>query len=266
MLRTVTMNALIGAALIGACSPRQDAGTPETQPDPAPKSETGTEAPIPDAEDSASAETEDRLPDPVPAAGAATAPEFETIGFPDGWDMQPYWSSEYPNAFAVTQEGVTVMGHETITYGEYPPIYCGLPYKAVYSPWNAARIESDDLSFITMVYPTTITINEDTEVEVFLGKEVEMLALKAGDQLIYKSYLAEGYFMAEKDGALYEMNEADLPASSDFEQGPEAQEWVYVTCADAAQTRAWVLYEDAINANGVAPYEYTGFAEAADLP
>ena len=93
-----------------------------------------------------------------------------------------------------------------------------------------------------------------------------MLALKAGDVLIYKSYLAEGFFMAEKDGAMYEMNEAALPASTEFEQGPEDQEWVQVTCDDAEQTRAWVLYQDAINANGVEPYEYTGFAEAADLP
>ena len=180
--------------------------------------------------------------------------------------MLPYWASEYPNAFSVTEEGVTVMGHETITYGVYPPIYCGLPHKATYSPWNGARVESDDLTFISMVYPTTFTLQEDTEIEVFLGKEVEMLALSAGDQLTYKSYLAEGFFMAEKDGILYEMNEAQLPASTEFEQGPEAQEWVHVTCDDADQTRAWVLYEDAINAIGVAPYEYTAFAEAADLP
>ena len=101
---------------------------------------------------------------------------------------------------------------------------------------------------------------------MFLGKDVEMLPLKAGDQLIYKSYLAEGFFMAEKDGVLYEMNEAELPASTEFEQGPEDQEWVHVTCDDADQTRAWVLYQDAIGANGVEPYEYTGFAEASDLP
>ncbi|MEO0607215.1 MAG: hypothetical protein AAFY82_03225 [Pseudomonadota bacterium] len=262
MLRTVTVMPWIGAVLLGAsltaCSPPQD----ESAPDPDPAIEA------PQAEDTASAPAaaQDGLSDPAPAPNVTTAPEFETIGFPDGWEMQPYWSSEYPNAFAVTQEGVTVMGHETITYGAYPPIYCGLPNKAVYSPWNAERIEMDDLKFVSMVFPTTITINEDTEVEVFLGKDVEMLALKTGDQLLYKSYLAEGYFMAEKDGVMYEMNEAELPASTEYGQGPEDQEWVYVTCADADTTRAWVLYEDAINANGVVPYEYTGYAEAADLP
>ena len=84
--------------------------------------------------------------------------------------------------------------------------------------------------------------------------------------MVYKSYLAEGFFIAEKDGVQYEMNEGDLPQSTVFEQGPEDQEWVRVTCTDADQTRAWVLYEDAIGTPGVERYEYTGFGEAADLP
>jgi hypothetical protein len=194
--------------------------------------------------------------------------DIETIGYPDGWEMIPYWSGEYPSAFSVTMEGVTVMGHETITYGVYPPIYCGLPYKATFSPWNSERFGAGETNFVTMVFPTTFTINEDATIEAFITNEVEptQLALKTGDQLIYKSYMAEGYFIAEKDGVLYEMNETDLPESTEFTTGPDDQEWVLVTCADGDSTRAWVLYEDAINAQGVIPYEYTGFGEAADLP
>lgn len=253
MLRTVAMIGLIGLG-VSACSPSQDD---------APEPVRVIEVPIVENEAAASDAADLNVPDPVTTL---PAPEIETIGYPDGWEMQPFWSGEYPNAFSVTQEGVTVMGHETITYEVYPPIYCGLPHKATYSPWNAARIESDELIFVSMVFPTTITLNEDAEIEVFLGKETETLSLQAGDQMIYKSYLAEGYFMAEKDGALYEMNESDLPASTEFAPGPEDQEWVQVTCDDADQTRAWILYQDAIDANGVEPYEYTGFAEAADLP
>ena len=62
------------------------------------------------------------------------------------------------------------------------------------------------------------------------------------------------------------MNESELPQSTEFEQGPDDQEWVRVTCDNAEGTRAWVLYTDAIDAVGVEPYEYTGFGEAADLP
>lgn len=192
--------------------------------------------------------------------------DIETVGYPEGWEMQLYWSGEYPNGFAVTQEGTTVMGHETITFGEYPPIYCGLPHKATYSPWNVARMISDELVFVAMTFPTTFTINEDVSLEVFVGDGVEQLDLKAGDTLTYKSYIAEGFFIAEKDGVSYEMNEAALPQSTEFEQGPEDEEWVQVTCADAEETRAWVRYEQALQAPGVEPYEYTGFGEAADLP
>ena len=229
------------------------------------------DAPTPVVEEGGASEaTEAKVleSDPEPEAPAAPGQELEikTVGYPAGWEMQPYWSGEYPNAFAITQEGVTVMAHPVITFEEYPPIYCGLPQKAVYSPWNGQRRESDDLEFVAMVYPTTFTINEDTTIEVFVGDGAEELNLTAGDQLIYKSYLAEGFFVAEKDGVLYEMNETELPQSTAFEQGPEDQEWVRVTCDDADQTRAWIRFEDALNANGVERYEYTGFGEAADLP
>lgn len=244
--------ALMFSAVLAACGPAaqntSDTGaeTPETLVEP---TQTGA------------AET----PETTEQETAPAAP-VETIGYPEGWEMQNYWSGEYPNAFAVTQEGVTVLGHETITYQEHPPIYCGLPAKATYSPWNFARAESDDLHFVAMTYPTTFTIQEDTTIEVFQDEGASELSLSAGDVLTYKSYLAEGFFIAEKDGVLYELNEAALPESTDFEQGPEDQEWVRVTCDDAAKTRAWILYEQALQAPGVEPYEYTGFGEASDLP
>ncbi|MEE2930442.1 MAG: hypothetical protein VX599_06980 [Pseudomonadota bacterium] len=256
MVRSIIVS--IGVAvLLSACSP----GTPDAS-DPVP------EAATPDLEETTTPESADETPPPASESAASPGEELaiETVGYPDGWEMQPYWSGEYPNAFAVTAEGVTVMGHPVITFEEYPPIYCGLPHKAVYSPWNGARRDSDDLEFVAMVFPTTFTLQEDATIEVFVGDGAEELSLSAGDQLIYKSYIAEGFFIAEKDGILYEMNEAQLPQSTEFEQGPDDQEWVLVTCDDAEKTRAWVLYDDALSANGIEPYEYTGFGEAADLP
>lgn len=246
----LTASVLATSLVLTACNPSDpvpaetDTIAPDTAPDAAP--DTGTETDLTEI-----------LSEPD---------DIETIGYPDGWEMQLYWSGEYPNGFAVTQEGTTVMGHETITFGEYPPIYCGLPHKATYSPWNVDRMISDELIFVSMTYPTTFTINEDVSLEVFVGDGVEQLDLKAGETLIYKSYVAEGFFIAEKDGVSYEMNEAALPQSTEFEQGPEDEEWVQVTCADADKTRAWVRYDQALQAPGVEPYEYTGFGEAADLP
>ena len=252
--------ALISPAVLAACGQASDPAAPDVT--------TFEEA---EAQMESAAETGDSttilLPgDPNAGELVVIEDDIETIGYPDGWELQYFWSGEYPNGFAVTQEGVTVMGHETITFDVYPPIYCGLPYKATYSPWNSARRESDDLEFVSMVYPTTFTIMEDTSVEDFVGDGTEQLSLSAGDELIYKSYLAEGFFIAEKDGVQYELNESELPESTEFQQGPNDQEWVLVTCDDADKTRAWILYDDAIGALGVEPYEYKGFGEAADLP
>lgn len=248
----LTATVLAASLALTACNPSTPA--PTEADDTAPQ---GDAAPSPETAE----ETETDLTEIL-----AETDDIQTIGYPEGWEMQLYWSGEYPNGFAVTQEGVTVMGHETITFEEYPPIYCGLPHKATYSPWNVDRMISDELVFVAMTYPTTFTIREDTSLEVFVGDGAEQLELKAGDQLTYKSYIAEGFFIAEKDGIAYEMNEAELPTSTEFEQGPEDQEWVQVTCDDAEKTRAWVLYDQALQAPGVEPYEYTGFGEAADLP
>ncbi|MEL6416455.1 MAG: hypothetical protein AAFQ15_16105 [Pseudomonadota bacterium] len=253
MIRTILYAASAGLVLT-ACNP---AGQ-----DPFP------EAPTPDIADAPADDVAaDAAADPEPGTDAAPSPEdIPSIGYPDGWEMQLYWSGEYPNAFSVTEEGVTVMGRETISYGGDPSITCTLPHKATYSPWNRDRNDSDRVEYVSMVFPTTFTLKEDVTLAVLVGDGEEELSLSAEDQMIYKSYLAEGWFIAEKDGVQYEMNESDLPQSTVYEQGPEDQEWVRVTCGDAEKTRAWVLYEDAIAARGVEPYEYTGFAEAADLP
>ncbi|MEM9571531.1 MAG: hypothetical protein AAF996_08695 [Pseudomonadota bacterium] len=250
MIRVFVTAATIGLAL-SACSPASNDGSDQ---DAAPDTTSANEL-----------ETEVDTVEPT-ESDASQSDDIQTVGYPEGWELQLFWSGEYPNAFSVTQEGVTVMGHEAITFEVYPPIYCGLPHKATYSPWNGTRRESDKLEFVAMTYPTTFTIMEDTSVEAFVGDGAEQLALSAGDELIYKSYLAEGFFIAEKDGVQYELNESDLPASTEFQQGPEDQEWVLVTCDDAEGTRAWVLYDDALKAPGVEPYQYTGFGEAADLP
>lgn len=254
MIRIVLFTAAAGFAL-SACSPSG------TEPAPEQASSDGIEDTGPETIEDVT-DTEPDVETDLP-----TSPEdIPTLGYPDGWEMQLYWSGEYPNAFSVTQEGVTVMGHETITYEVYPPIYCGLPFKATYSPWNRDRNNRDQVEYVSMVFPTTFTIKEDVTLDVLVGDGEEELTLTPDDQLVYKSYLAEGWFIAEKDGVQYEMNESDLPESTVFEQGPEDQEWVRVTCDDAEKTRAWVRYNDAIGAPGVEPFEYTGFAEAADLP
>ncbi|MEL7041337.1 MAG: hypothetical protein AAGL90_07425 [Pseudomonadota bacterium] len=217
-------------------------------------------AAAPDLGETAAAAIE---PDPITASRPGA---FPIRGYPDGWALQTFWSGEYPNAFAVAENGVTVPAYDMVAFDEPPAIACPLPANATYSPWNSARNATDALQFIAMVFPTTITLQETVRLDVLVDDQAETLELTAGDQLIYKHYLAEGFFIAERDEIYYELNEADLPASTLFEQGPDDHEWLRVTCADAAGTQAWIRFSEALKAPGLTRYEHTGFGIAADLP
>lgn len=195
-------------------------------------------------------------------------PEEPTLptGYNASWGQFDFWSGEYPNGFAVTEAGISVMGHTEIRRDAEPTVSCPLPHKATYSPWNNERIESDKLEFASFVYQVPITINEDVTVDTYLGDVAVKLNLKAGDVLTYRTYLGEGYFMAEKDGDEYEIGQSDLPESTVFGDSPPDEEWLRVTCADDGSTRAWLRYEDAMAKAGIERYNYLGYGEAADLP
>ena len=179
------------------------------------------------------AETTTMAADGSAESGAQQADE---TGYSADWNKVPYWTGEYPNGAAITAADVTVMAHEKLHRESPATIACPLPHKAVYSPWNAARGESDGLEFITMTYPTKVEIKDAIDLEVFQGDTPVTLSLQAGDTLKYENYLAEGWFIATLDGLRYELNETDLPQTTVFEQGPEDDEWLYLTCADADAT------------------------------
>ncbi len=233
------------ALSLSACSPTTDSDALDID---APPPASGTEV------------AADIAPDIIPDGPTRTA------GYDDNWAHFDFWSGEYPNGFAIAEAGVTVMGHAEINRDAEPTLACPLPHKATYSPWNGGRVETDQLEFISMVYQTPITINEDVTVDSYLGDVGVKLTLKAGDVLTYRTYLGEGYYMAEKDGDEYELGQSDLPESTVFGEGLPDEEWVRVTCADAAGRRAWLRYEDALATTGVERYNYTGYGEAADLP
>ena len=200
-----------------------------------------------------------------PAVSPPTEPE-QPAGYSEPWNKIPFWSGEYPNAFGVVAPDVRVLANTEINKDAQGSLDCPLPQKAVYSPWNAARVETDALDFITMVYPTKITLNEAIELETYVSETPTTLSLKAGDVMTYETYLAEGWFIASFEGGSYELQENELPQSTVFEQGPEDDEWLRLTCADADQTQAWVKYSDIIKTPGIEAYHYMGYGEAADLP
>jgi len=91
------------------------------------------------------------------------------------------------------------------------------------------------------------------------------LSLTAGETLIYKSYMSEGWFIAEYDGKEYELEESALPQNTEFAQGPADEQWVETACAGPDQTRVWFRYSDVVKEDGIEVYNYTAYGEAFDL-
>jgi hypothetical protein len=199
----------------------------------------------------------------APSQPATAVAAVSSNGYSERWQQIDFWSGEYPSAFAIAEEGVIIKGMPEIKRDGATTVSCAVPHKATYSPWNGDRVGSDGLEFVTMVFQAKIAINEDVEVPAYSSDMQATLSFKAGDELTYKTYLGEGFFIASKDGADYEFGQEDLPASTVYEDGPDDELWVRVLCDDDA--RAWVRYSDAMKTYGVEQYNYTAYAEASDL-
>ena len=248
-MRQIVITSAVAAMLLSACSGTKDPTCCAI--------DTGDDgiAPI---------EASNEAVPPPPSEPATPVAALRSNGYSKRWQRMNFWSGEYPNGFSVAEPDTVVKGMATLDRDGLRTIDCSLPQKATYSPWNGARIASDDLEFATMIFQTKIEIKEDVEIDAYTDDAGAKLALKAGDELIYKTYLAEGFFVAGFNGADYEIQEQDLPASTVYETGPEDEEWLRVLCADG--NRAWFKYNDAMKTYGIERYEYKSFGEATDLP
>jgi hypothetical protein len=185
----------------------------------------------------------------------------------DRYTITPFWSGEYPSAFAIVRDDVTLFGRSEMNPFTDTDVTCKMPHKATYSPWNTARTEADDLTFQTAVPTRNITLNEDLTIEALDRDtgDAAQLTLTTGDTLSYINYLSEGWFVASYDGVEYEMNESDISGDkATWSDAATPDEWVDVKCEN--DTRAWLRYGDVITKFGVRRYNYTGYGEAADLP
>lgn len=216
-------------------------------------------------------------PEDVDAKIPPESPIAETAqpvtGYPESWEKVEFWSGEYPSALAVTGTDVQVPAHKEPTLSANRTVAtetCGLPKNAVITPWNQARPE---IEYITFVYQATITIKEDVSLEVFPRgmqpnleiAQPEPLTLRAGDTMIYKTYLGEGYFIAVYDGREYELAEGELPESTVYEQSPGDEEWFGMACGTGGE-QLWMSYDDALATAGVEIYHHNQYGEAFDLP
>ena len=240
---------LFGAACLAACATEVATAPLPVQDDPAP--EIVAEAPL---------ETPELVSTQVPEYG-------------ETWNISGGWPGEYPLGFSVLEDDVVLQGRTNMHPLTEPTVACPLDRFATYQQWNFARGDADDLDFVVANRMIDVTMTADAPIEVPAGEfgyETKALMLKSGEVLSYKRYLGEGFAIVGYQGSDYEINEAELVNVSDIDEAVNASGigedlWVEVTCQDEAASRAWILYDEAIRAQGIGPSPVIGYGEARDL-
>jgi hypothetical protein len=243
-------------AEIDAATDEVDA-EPQVETEAVPEAAAGEESVAPEAEQ-AQAEEE-----PAPLKDWTEAYDESFVAY-------PFWSGEYPNGFETGAEPVTVKGRVVMSPASPRSVSCTLPAKANFHPWNGDRVSMDSLVFWTVSQPTKITVEEDFEtfalpVGTEYGDGNDMKTFSAGDEIVYKRYLAEGFFIGEFDGTEYEMSEPEMTEFVTFERAEYADhEWIEVNCEEGFGRRAWLRVDEMLAAEGIRQANITGFGEASD--
>lgn len=188
--------------------------------------------------------------------------------YDEAWTIGYGWPGEYPEGFTITGSKLVVQGRETPARSAPMDIACPLDKGATIQQWNHQRVEADDLIFVSATKAITLKVASDAII-IAESDDINVpqidLAATAGDQVKILRYFGEGFGMIEFDGIAYvaDLTQLDAVTEPNDEQ-LETDQWVKVTCADEANTRAWLLFDDMIEREGVSYYEITGYGESFD--
>ena len=148
-----------------------------------------------------------------------------------------FWAGEYPNGFSVKAENVSVPARSAMDPALNITLQCGLPFRANYSPWNAARPARyfSASKIVPMIAKVDLTLTDENEKEV---------AVKKGELIEYLIYGAEGWFTVRYKGKEFGADQSLLEKVSYDESlmSKGADEWLQVTCTGGE--KAWILLSD----------------------
>ena len=190
------------------------------------------------------------------------------LAYDDTWYRLPAWPGEYPHGFTMSAD--TSVGIRPVPEpGAERNVPCQLRKDATYHPWNAARVRSDGLEFVSFTRIEEYRLNEDHETYAQTADEatIDMVFdLKKGDRWSYLTYLGEGAFLMRLRGVIYVAGQDLIEVSSPVSGAADAatDEWVKLTCADGAT--GWLLLGEVVETPGFGPPNILGYGEAADGP
>ncbi len=184
--------------------------------------------------------------------------------YDQSWFKGDYWGGEYPHGFTLTKN-VTTPIRATADPAAARSIGCALKKGATLHPWNAKRVASMGLEFVTWSHTRTYEIVSPLETDLYPQPEgdAKRTSLKPGDQWAYLSYLGEGTFVMSLDGVTYSADQDLIDASRQV--GGDAipdDEWMGLTCANGA--KGWLLLRDVVGDAAFGEPNITEYGTAAD--
>lgn len=198
------------------------------------------------------------------------APGPAAAGYDGTWHQAPYWGGEYPEGFTVTQPATI-----TLRAGPDPDaaatIECTLTQGATYHPWNNARIQADEVEFLSFTRKAEMRITQPGTFTLLEGemeqKEVTV-KMAAGESWTYLLYLAEGMFVLDHKGTRYLTMQDLMEASEPVAQATPStktsdyQQWLKFTCANG--NRGWAWMPELEGKDYTKPAELLSYGEASD--
>lgn len=184
----------------------------------------------------------------ITATATATGP---ALAYDASWYKTDFWSGEYPPGFTLQQDVSTQI---RATHDPEAPrdISCTMKNGETYHPWNAARVKSSKLEFLSFVpieifvikEPVKLTLHDETT-----GSDVS-ISFKQGDEWSYLTYYAEGTFRMKFQGKVYGAEQNLFEASREKENTPPERQhqWMKLTCANGAT--GWLLLADVLGQPG----------------
>jgi hypothetical protein len=195
----------------------------------------------------------------------AAIPALAQSTYDEGWYRAPFWSGEYPGGFSVVKT-TTVQLRPVLDPAAEKSIACELPLGATYQSWNLGRVEEQGLAFASFTRIADYKMTESFEATVYRRDDASevKLALMEGDSWRYLVYLAEGTFLMEHGGVVYDGTQDLFEHAEQIGDTNGYEEWLRINCPN--NQWGWLFMGDiAIDQGQFITPNITGYGESKDL-
>jgi hypothetical protein len=191
------------------------------------------------------------------------------VAYDGSWYKNQGWGGEYPYGFTVTND-LTINIRETPDPTVPTAISCQLKKGSTYHQWNAKRVKSDQLEFIsfTKIEPYEIKAAFAFDVTRQSDRRRTRLSFFRGDKWYFLAYLAEGFFLLKFKDTIYVADESVIGKSTKLAADKSGEldynEWLKLKCANGAV--GWIFTKEIKSAAGFTEADTEEYGKASDQP